>query len=203
MGPGSGMGFGQGLREVGQNVAQGWGNWVQQPENRSALIQAGIQLLQPVSPGQSTLGAIGAAIGQGAAAKDRSMQGQMEQEALAKSQALDERRVRATETSAQASLARAGSGGAGASGLTPYQQQQLALRKNTMFQKYVADRQEAADYSGGGSIDLQNPEEIARLQAEFEQIYQAGGGIGGGPGLGLAEAVGGGKLVSLHSTLIL
>lgn len=59
---------------------KGWNDWMQKPENRAFLLQTGISLLQGPVRGQTTLGAIGTSIGQGAAARDRYIQGQNEQQ---------------------------------------------------------------------------------------------------------------------------
>ena len=52
-------------------LQQDWKTWLSRPENRAGLIQAGIALMQPLQMGQSPIGQVGQAIGQGVEAKSR------------------------------------------------------------------------------------------------------------------------------------
>lgn len=65
---------------------QKWDAWMQKPENRAMLLQTGVSLLQGPVNGQSQFSQFGTAIGQGAAARDRVIQG--ERDALKDKQAL-------------------------------------------------------------------------------------------------------------------
>ncbi|HEY0724516.1 MAG TPA: hypothetical protein VGD41_11100, partial [Pyrinomonadaceae bacterium] len=47
----------------GSDVAGQWRNWIGDPSNRAALMQFGISLMQPIAPGQNTLGHVGEALG--------------------------------------------------------------------------------------------------------------------------------------------
>lgn len=49
-----------------------WDSWLQRPGNRTALLQMGVNLMQPQGFGQTTAGAIGQAIGAGGEAVGRS-----------------------------------------------------------------------------------------------------------------------------------
>ena len=53
----------QGTQGQGSDVAGMWRNWIGDPSNRAALMQFGISLMQPISPGQNTLGHVGEALG--------------------------------------------------------------------------------------------------------------------------------------------
>lgn len=77
-----------------------WTNWAKSPEGKANLIQMGVNLLQPIQPGQDFLGHVGTAIGAGQEAADRSKVGQMEQQRLEQTaqdkslaRQLDERRL--------------------------------------------------------------------------------------------------------------
>lgn len=48
-----------------------WGDWMERPGNRQALLQMGLQLMQPVGIGQTPFGHIGQAIGAGGEAASR------------------------------------------------------------------------------------------------------------------------------------
>lgn len=58
---------------------QRWADWMSAPENRAMLLQTGISLLQGPVAGQSQWSQLGTAIGQGAAARDRVIQGERDQ----------------------------------------------------------------------------------------------------------------------------
>lgn len=52
-------------------LAEKWRAWINDPVNRASLIQTGLQLLQPISPGQSVIGHIGQGVGSGLALRAR------------------------------------------------------------------------------------------------------------------------------------
>lgn len=62
---------------------QGWLEFLQRPDTRAALLQAGTYLLQPVPPGQTAVGHLGGAIALGAEASGRVGEREAEQAALA------------------------------------------------------------------------------------------------------------------------
>mgnify|MGYP000718160777 FL=1 len=55
---------------------QRWADWMSAPENRAMLLQTGISLLQGPVAGQSQWSQLGTAVGQGAMARDRVIQGE-------------------------------------------------------------------------------------------------------------------------------
>lgn len=67
----------------GAGLADQWREWLKKPQNSSMLLQSGIAMLQPMSLGQTTLGAIGSSIGSGMEAHDAVIQKQREREQLA------------------------------------------------------------------------------------------------------------------------
>lgn len=73
-------------------IAKQWGEFLSDPKGQAAMVQMGIALLQPVGVGQSELGHIGSAIGQGGEAV-----GRMEDREL-KEKAIDIRGERTTQS---------------------------------------------------------------------------------------------------------
>lgn len=69
-----------------------WRAWVQQPQNRTALLQTGLALMQPLSLGQSPIGHIADAIGQGGEARDRYITGGQEQAKEAETRMMDQKK---------------------------------------------------------------------------------------------------------------
>ena len=53
------------------NASAQWDSWMDRPGNRAALLQMGLQLMQPVAIGQTPMGHIGQAVGAGAEASTR------------------------------------------------------------------------------------------------------------------------------------
>lgn len=50
-------------RQPFDELKQKWKNWFEQPDNRAGLVQFGIQMLQPIAPGQTLAGQFGQAVG--------------------------------------------------------------------------------------------------------------------------------------------
>lgn len=73
-------------------LADRWRAWVQQPQNRTALLQTGLALMQPLSLGQSPIGHIADAIGQGGEARDRYITGGQEQTKEAETRMMDQKK---------------------------------------------------------------------------------------------------------------
>lgn len=59
----------------------GWRSWLDNPDHRAMMLQAGVALLQPIAPGQTLVGHIGSAVGQAGqtAATREQMRAQMAQ----------------------------------------------------------------------------------------------------------------------------
>ena len=88
---------------IGQSLAQTVGT----PQFRSGLLQAGIALMQPTPFGQSEVGQIGQALGQGFEAADRVTQGEIDAQKAQDTQALAQQRADASTTAATSSAVRA------------------------------------------------------------------------------------------------
>jgi len=84
-----------------------WDSWLERPGNRTAMLQMGLQLMQPVAIGQTPLGHIGEAIGAGGEAVARNESSDLkERVADAKMNAADER-LRISQQQADANTSRA------------------------------------------------------------------------------------------------
>lgn len=86
------------------DLAKGWSDWVARPDNRAALMQFGIAMMQPLGLGETPLSHAASAIGQGGEAAQR-VQGQEQ-----KSQELESKQS-LRESQAQLAEARAATAG--------------------------------------------------------------------------------------------
>ena len=163
------------LPQVGQ--PGGWKAWVSQPENRAALVQAGIAMLQPLGVGQTTAGQIGGAIGAGMEARDRVVTGQQEAEQQALQNQIAQQEADARTTAAEASLMNAERV---KGDLTLHQQLMQDNREIARWTEWLKGR--AYDqYTGEPLVDLQDPAVIQQLQAEFNATIGAAPRSGGVP----------------------
>lgn len=132
---------------TGQSVepaeAQGqWDDWLQRPGNRSALLQMGLQMMQPVGIGQTVGGHIAQSVGAGGEAVARQEASDLkERVADAKMQAADER-LRILQQNADASTMRATSAAARAAnkkvgGLTDLFRARAARQDATNFERQL------------------------------------------------------------------
>jgi hypothetical protein len=97
---------GQSVVEPAQAASQ-WDDWLQRPGNRTALLQMGLQMMQPVGIGQTVGGHIAQSIGAGGEAVARQETSDLkERVADAKMQAADER-LRILQQNADSNATRA------------------------------------------------------------------------------------------------
>lgn len=129
-------GVGQVAGDAVAGLRDRWHNWIEEPGNREFLLQTSLNLMQPISPGQSILGHVGQSIGYGEQARLRGQEGDLSEEDLlykrsqseleadrqeAERQArlkLLERQVRVSEQNAKSLEEYRKSGGAAGSTLT-------------------------------------------------------------------------------------
>ena len=160
-----------------------WRGFTARPENRAALLQFSINALQPVMPGQSTLGHIASAAGAGMAARDRYAQGQIAAEESAaqsarESAAMDLDRQQLDINRQNAETAARNSGQQGDGYLEWFTQQMEYVVQNAF-----------TDQEGLGEIQRMwfngTPEEKAQVDRMFREQYQMltqGGGASAAPG---------------------
>lgn len=123
--------------------AQGqWDDWLQRPGNRTALLQMGINLMQPVGVGQSPMGQFGQAVGAAGEAVGRQEASDLkERVADAKMQTADER-LRIAQQQADAGTLRATSAAAARAnrkigGLTELVKSRYARQDAQNFEKQL------------------------------------------------------------------
>lgn len=168
----------------------GWRAWVTRPENRAALVQAGIQMLQPLGVGESMLSRAGQSIGAGLEARDRVVSGQQEQARQALQDRLAQQEADARTTAADAAMLNATTDaavGASGGGLTTYQRLMQDNRMRQQFLKYAQKRASDAEFSGA-PIDLTDPATVEQLAVEYMNVTNAAPGAGGATPT-LAESV--------------
>jgi hypothetical protein len=78
-------------------LRKAWDTWTSRPENNAAMINFGLQLMQPIGPGQSRLGHWGEAIGAGAEASSRNVAEQQTREETERKADLAERKAQVEE----------------------------------------------------------------------------------------------------------
>lgn len=151
--------------------ATGGGGWVStlmsKPENRAALMQASIALLQPINPGQTPLGAFGQAVGQGAAARSRNLASRQAEQTQAQELSLKNRQVTADETRADASLMAATGKDKSGRPISAGQAATLADRQHARWLAYAQKAESDSQYTDN-PIDLANPDARNALWEKFQ-----------------------------------
>lgn len=145
--------------------AQGqWDDWLNRPGNRTALLQMGLNLMQPTAMGQTTGGHIAQAIGAGGEAVARQETSDLkERVADAKMQAADER-LRIMQQNADAGTLRATSSAAARAnrkigGLTDLVKERFRRQDEAKSEKQLQqDAKALFDQLADAESDLLNPE---------------------------------------------
>lgn len=126
-----------------------WDDFLQRPGNRQALLQMGLQLMQPMAQGQTVAGQIGQAIGAGGEAVDRNEASDLAEKKVSNNLELANERLRiaqqnadsnATRTTAAASLAAARAANLGSKkvgGLTDLMKARFARQDAQSFEKQL------------------------------------------------------------------
>lgn len=97
-------------------ATKGWDDWLQRPGNRTALLQAGLQLMQPVAFGQTTGGQIGQAIGSAGEALTRQEVMDQKNEQADNKLAVANSRLAIAQQNADANISRANTAASRATG---------------------------------------------------------------------------------------
>ncbi len=159
----------QPLPEERAGLASRWQDWMGRPENRAALLQFGLQMLQPVGAGQSQAGAIGQSIGAGAEAQQANIEQQIGRAATGEELGLKARQVGAQEETARAATTRANREPT-AFTITPYQRARLNADDQKAFQTWLTKTKFAGDFDGSKqAAALADPEQSKALVQEFKQ----------------------------------
>lgn len=162
-----------------------WDDWLSRPGNRTALLQMGLNLMQPTAMGQTTGGQIAQAIGSGGEAVARQEASDLkERVADAKMQAADER-LRILQQNADSGTLRATSAAAaraarGTQGLTELMKTRFKRQDAAAGEKQLqADAKAIYDQLADAEGDLLNPErknnpELAKYKGKtLPQIREA------------------------------
>jgi hypothetical protein len=141
-----------------------WDDWLNRPGNRTALLQMGLQLMQPVGIGQTAGGALAQGIGAGGEAVSRSEEADLkERMAESKLQVADEK-LRIAQQQADASTTRAGAAAARAAnrnigGLTDVVRARFAREDARNYERQL-DRDAAAIAKKTSGVDAMiNPDD--------------------------------------------
>lgn len=88
-------------------ATKGWDDWLQRPGNRTALLQIGLNLMQPTAIGQTTAGHFGQAIGAGGEAQARVAAQDLKDEQADNKLTIANERLRIAQQNADANSSRA------------------------------------------------------------------------------------------------
>lgn len=97
----------QPMVEPAQAAGQ-WDDFLQRPGNRQALLQIGLQMMQPTAMGQTTLGHIGQAVGAGGEAVDRNEAADLKETVAQNKLDIANERLRIAQQNADSGAIRAG-----------------------------------------------------------------------------------------------
>lgn len=89
-------------------ATKGWDDWLQRPGNRTALLQIGLNLMQPTAIGQTTAGHVAQAIGAGGEAQARVATQDLKEQQVDDKLALANQRLAIAQQNADANTSRAG-----------------------------------------------------------------------------------------------
>lgn len=174
----------------GDDLSTQWSNWLDRPGNRSALMQFGIAMLQPIQQGQSFAGHIGEAIGQGGEAEARvAAQGRLQQEAESKEQLRGmQADLAGARAGSQAALSEAAGTRAAAQAqnlqsLMQRRQDQTYLGLNQDYQRFLVDKHKTESEPLGPNRGVGTPdpsfEEYLQSRGVDPRRFVTGGGGGG------------------------
>jgi hypothetical protein len=89
------------------DLASQWKGWIENPENRTALMQFGLSMMQPIGLGQTSLGHFGQAVGEGGEAVDRRRKMELLEEEAGSRQDLRSAQAQSAESRAGVAAERA------------------------------------------------------------------------------------------------
>src|SRR6478735_8472697 len=87
-------------------ATKGWDDWLQRPGNRTALLQIGLNLMQPTAIGQTTGGHVAQAIGAGGEAQARVAAQDLKEEQVDNKLSLANQRLAIAQQNADANTTR-------------------------------------------------------------------------------------------------
>jgi hypothetical protein len=135
-------------------ATKGWDDWLQRPGNRTALLQIGLGLMQPVGVGQSPMGAIAQSIGSGGEAQARVASQDLKEDQVDNKLSLANQRLAIAQQNADANTSRANTAGIAATkksvgGLTDLVKARFAREDSKGFEKQLdSDAKQIARQAG-------------------------------------------------------
>lgn len=125
-------------------ATKGWDDWLQRPGNRTALLQIGLNLMQPTAIGQTTGGHVAQAIGAGGEAQARVAAQDLREEQVDNKLSIANERLRIAQQNADANMSRANTAAARGTekkvgGLTDLMRARFAREDAKNFDKQLAD----------------------------------------------------------------
>lgn len=147
-------------------LRKAWDAWTSRPENNAALLQFGIAMLQPRSPGQSAIGQFANSIGEAGQASERNVAGQTAEESRLAAQDIKSREAGSREVTAKAYADQVLQGKGKSGGL----QSRIATQK--AFNAWLNKPEDpiAIQVNGGKS----NDPVVQALQRQFPDIKTKG-----------------------------
>ena len=184
-------------------LSKAWNAWTSRPENNAAMINFGLQMMQPIQPGQSRLGHFAESVGGGAEASQRNIATQRQQEQEDEAAALKEREQarREEETGYYGQSVRSAAAARAGGGITPLKMWQARMKARAEFDRWAnAPEGVMGDDPRMINIRRDHPEikdkatylrspqyqqDVKKYMDEHAAEYLEGGGV---PGGGAGEA---------------
>lgn len=171
----------QGTVEPAQAAGQ-WDDFLNRPGNRTALLQIGLQLMQPTPMGQTTGGQIGQAIGAGGEAVDRNEAADLKERTAESKLAVADEKLRIAQQNADSGAIRAGAAAsrAGAKkvgGLTDLMKARFARQDAASFDRQL--ERDAKDTAKQANDVLASPDDPVvkkykgKTAAEIREMLRA------------------------------
>ena len=138
-------------------VRQAWDAWTSRPENNAALLQFGIAMMQPRSPGQSGIGQFANSIGEAGQASERNVAAQQAEQGREFEQGIKGQEASARTTTAKAYADQVAQG----ANKTDKVGMQAALRQQADFRKWLAKPEDTTGLTADpilGSVQKQFPD---------------------------------------------
>lgn len=124
-------------------LSDGWNSWIDKPNNRAALMQFGIAMLQPIGMGETGVSHFANAVGAAGEAHQRVTTQEQQARKEDTAATLREATASARETSANAAEIRAGLSGQIADQRRQLADQNSDIKAANAYQQYVRDTQKA------------------------------------------------------------
>lgn len=149
-------------------LRKAWDAYTSRPENNAALLQFGIAMMQPRAPGQSGIGSVANAIGEGAQASERNVAVQRAEEEATSKRSMEEAKTAATTSNAESTRMNATAYGRQVDNSLPGGKTALSgmLRQQADFRKWLAKPED--------NIGLTTDPIVTAIQKQFPEVKSKG-----------------------------